>query len=123
MNAAELADMQKAEKLKAEANAFFKGQKLEEACGKYTQAIQTIRLNETLRNKKSAVDVEMACRGNLALCKLNLKDYNAVIENCEKVLENDPNNVKASYRMAQAVFAVSEGTNESQLKSALKYAE
>ena len=76
-----------------------------------------------MRSKKSAVDVEMACRGNLALCKLNLKDYNAVIDNCEKVLDNDPNNVKASYRMAQAVFAVSEGTNESQLRSALKYAE
>ena len=64
----------------------------------------------------------MACRSNLALCKLNMKDYDTVVDQCEKVLEYDPKNLKANYRMAQAVFALSEGKSPSQIKSAYKYA-
>ena len=60
-----------------------------------------------------AKEIEMACRSNLALCKLNLKEYDSVVDQCEKVLEYDPKNVKASYRMAQAVFALSEGKSAS----------
>lgn len=64
----------------------------------------------------------MACRSNLALCKLNLKEYNDVMEQCEKVLEYDSKNAKASFRMAQAIWELSEGTSASKIKSAYKYA-
>lgn len=105
--------MDKAEKLKGEANALFKESKLEDACVKYFASINTIRLNEGLKKTKQAKDVEMACRSNLALCKLNLKEYDTVVDQCEKVLEFDPNNLKGNYRMAQAVFALSEGKSAS----------
>ena len=65
----------------------------------------------------------MACRSNLAMCKINMKDYDGVIDQCERVLEYDANNVKASFRMSQAVFALSAGKSTSQLKVALKYAQ
>ena len=45
----------------------------------------------------------MACRGNIALCKLNMGDWDGVVDNCEKILENDNTNVKALFRMAQAL--------------------
>ena len=65
----------------------------------------------------------MACRSNLAQCKLNLKDYDHVIDQCERVLDYDANNIKASFRMSQAAFALSHGKSLSQLKVALKHAQ
>lgn len=72
---------------------------------------------------KVGKDTEIACRGNLAQCKINLKDYDSVIDQCERILEYDSNNVKANFRMSQAAFALSEGKSVSQLKVAMKYAE
>ena len=57
------------------------------------------------------------------MCKINLKDYDAVIDQCERVLEHEPNNVKANFRMSQAAYEISAGKNASKLKAALKYAE
>lgn len=68
-------DLDAANIQKAEANALFKQQKLEEACSKYFAAINTIRGNAELAKAKAGKDVEIACRGNLSLCKLRLKDY------------------------------------------------
>ena len=56
------------------------------------------------------------------MCKLNLKEYDQVLDQCERVLEHDPKNTKASFRMSQAAFSLSEGTNAAHLKVALKYA-
>ena len=65
----------------------------------------------------------MACRSNLAMCKLNLAQYDAVVDQCERILDFDPNNVKASFRMSKAVFAMSsDNSSLSQVKTALKYA-
>ena len=65
----------------------------------------------------------MACRNNLAMCKLNLKDYDSCIDQCERVLEHDPKNTKAAFRMSQAAFELSQGKSISQLKIALKFAD
>ena len=65
----------------------------------------------------------MACRSNLAMCKLNLKEYDLVIEQCERILDFDPSNIKASFRMSKAAFALSEGKSSSRLQVALKYAK
>ena len=53
-----------------------------------------------LKGSQAAKDVEVAIRGNLSLCKLNLKLYDDVVEHCEKILDLDPKNSKANYRMA-----------------------
>ena len=73
----------------------------------------TIRTNLALKSVKVAKDAELAIRSNLSLCKLNLKQYGDVVEQCEKILETDPKNAKANFRMSQAVFALSEGTSAS----------
>ena len=64
----------------------------------------------------------MSCRSNLALCKLNVKEYEQVVDQCERVLDYDPQNTKAAFRMSQACFELSDGASVSQLRSALKYA-
>ena len=76
-----------------------------------------------LKGSQAAKDVEVAIRGNLSLCKLNLKLYDDVVEHCEKILDLDPKNSKANYRMAQAVWELSEGVTASQVDSAFKYAK
>ena len=57
------------------------------------------------------------------MCKINQKDYDGVVDQCERVLEYDANNVKASFRMSQAAFALSAGKSVSQIKIAMKYAD
>ena len=64
----------------------------------------------------------MACRSNLAMCKLKTEEYDHVIDQCERVLEYDPRNVKASFRMSQAAFALVDNKSLSQLAVALKHA-
>lgn len=51
----------------------------------------------------------MACRSNLAMCKLNLKEYEAVVDQCERILDYDAKNVKASFRMSKAVYELADG--------------
>ena len=89
-----------------------------------------IRLNQTLKAKKDGPvkELEINCRSNLALCKLNTKEYEAVIEQCEKILEHDDSHTKAAFRMAQALWGQvsdeasdnSEST-ETQLRAAKKW--
>ena len=84
--------------MKNEANKLFKEQKLEEASAKYLSAINIIRLNQGLANRKLGHEAEINCRNNLAMCKLNLKQYDQVLDQCDRVLAIDPKNVKASFR-------------------------
>jgi tetratricopeptide (TPR) repeat protein len=109
--------------LKQEANNFFKNKQFDDACKKYQAALSTVRTNMNLKGSQAANDVEVAIRGNLSLCKLNLKLYDDVVEHCEKILDVDPKNSKANYRMAQAVWELSEGVSASQVDSAFKYAK
>jgi len=74
------ADLEKAENFKKEANASFKAQNYEEACTKYFSSINAIRLNQGLKTNKLGKECEMACRSNLALCKLNLKEYDHCVD-------------------------------------------
>ena len=115
-------DFDEAEKLKGEANTLFREQKYDEACTKYFGAINAIRLNQDLAKSQVGINTMTACRNNLAMCKLKQKDYDSVIDQCERVLEHDPKNTKAVFRMSQAAFALSQGVSVSQLKVALKYA-
>ena len=122
LTADQKSDLTKAETLKGEANKFFSAKKYEEACDSYFSAINKIRANFTLRNEKPAKECEMACRSNLALCKLNLKQYDQVLDHCDQVLEYDKTNVKASFRLAQALFALSQQNNSSSMvKSAFTH--
>jgi len=50
-----------------------KDKNFEQAAIQYSQAINALRLNQDLKSLKQARDLEVACRGNLSLCKINLK--------------------------------------------------
>lgn len=63
-------DWEGAEKLKNEANTLFKASKFTDACSKYAAAVSMIRLNDELVKTKSGKDTEIACRNNIAMCKL-----------------------------------------------------
>jgi hypothetical protein len=86
--------------LKNEANELVKQKKFDDACVKYFAAINTIRLNDKLKNLPEGKSLEMACRSNIAHCKLQVKEYDHVIDQCEKVLEYEPGNVKCTFRMS-----------------------
>ena len=79
-------------------------------------AISQIKANPDLAKDKQGKDAEMACRSNLAMCKLNLEDFDGVVDQCERILEYDARNTKASFRMSKATFALSYGKMNSQLK-------
>ena len=97
-------DIQQANVLKEEANNLYKQQKFDKACDKYYEAINEIRFNESLKNNAEARQVEIACRLNVALCKQQEKQYNVVIDQCEQVLDYEPKNWKACFRMSNAMY-------------------
>ena len=54
--------------------------KFEEASTKYMAAINQIRFNDDLAKSKVGKEAEMACRSNLAMCKLNLSEFDQVVD-------------------------------------------
>lgn len=87
--------MDRANKIKDEANLLVKQGEQEKACEKYFEAINTLRFSEKFKNSKEGKSAEMACRLNIALCKQTLGDYSAVVDQCERVLTHEPANWKA----------------------------
>jgi tetratricopeptide (TPR) repeat protein len=61
-------------------------------------------MNEKLKESSEGRVLESQARLNIALCKFNQKDYEIAIDQCERVLDKDPKNAKACFRMAQSVF-------------------
>lgn len=60
-------------------------------------------LVQNFKKAKELIDtVGIPCHLNLALCNLNMKNWNKCIEECEKVLEMDINNIKAIYRKCKS---------------------
>ncbi|KAJ1607925.1 putative peptidylprolyl isomerase [Cryptosporidium canis] len=45
---------------------------------------------------------------NLSACFLKINEFNMTILHCNKVLQNDPNNIKALYRLSQAYMNIYE---------------
>ena len=80
MPAADQNDLAKSESFKNEANDLVKAKKFEEACVKYFAAINVVRLNDKLKNLAEGKTIEMACRANIAHCKLQVKEYDHVID-------------------------------------------
>ena len=43
-------------------------------------SINQIRFNDDLAKSKVGKEAEMACRSNIAMCKLNLKEFDSVLD-------------------------------------------
>eukprot|EP01121_Diplochlamys_sp_Union-15-3_P013706 TRINITY_DN4290_c0_g2_i2.p1 TRINITY_DN4290_c0_g2~~TRINITY_DN4290_c0_g2_i2.p1 ORF type:complete len:417 (-),score=91.15 TRINITY_DN4290_c0_g2_i2:82-1332(-) len=93
-----------ASKRKEQGNELFKNQLYQRAIAKYDKAIDLMAYEHNLKDdeKKKAQDLKIPCQNNLAMVYLKLKNYKKVIETCQKVLETEPNNVKALYRRGVA---------------------
>lgn len=92
------------------------------ACLKYFAAINTIRLNDSLKTQKEGKTLEIACRSNIAHCKIQTKEFDQVVDQCEKVLDAEPNNAKCQFRMATAIWNLNgENRSDSEVKSAFKF--
>merc|ERR1712063_191992 len=58
--------------------------------------------DETMKTK--AKDLKKLCELNKAACFLKLKEYGEAKKACDTVLKEEPNNVKAMFRKAQACY-------------------
>ncbi|KAG8196097.1 hypothetical protein JTE90_007835 [Oedothorax gibbosus] len=99
--------LQTVPKLKELGNQLYKKQQYEDAAKKYAEALgmlEQLLLREKPGDKEwlelEKVKIPILC--NYAQCKLLQKDYYAVIEYTNTILEKDKNNVKALFRRAKA---------------------
>eukprot|EP00736_Rhodelphis_marinus_P013852 Rmarinus@m.29284 len=95
-----------AETKKAEGNALFKAGKWLRAQQKYNRALKF--LDSCYKDKERASAAKIPCQLNLAATQLRLGDNKVAIATCNKVLDADPNNVKAHFRRGQALLALDE---------------
>jgi len=86
--------VQKLDRLKTEGNAEYKAGRWAAAAEKYQQALEVDPLNKGTNSK---------ILQNRALCRIQLKDYSAAIEDCEKAISMDPSYTKAKKTKATAL--------------------
>ena len=81
--------------MKDQANALVKASKHAEASEKYFEAISTLRFSDKFKNSAEGKALESACRLNIAVCKQAMGEFSVVIDQCERVLSQEPTNWKA----------------------------
>lgn len=90
----------------------FKENNLEGAAIQYSKALKYIipvttpnihlEIEELESEEREVISLKSTLMLNLAACQLKFKQYPHVVENCNRVLELEPKNVKALYRRGQA---------------------
>jgi len=90
--------MVQAKLLKEQGNKYLKEGKLELALKKYNRSKNYL---SGFKENEECNQLQTAIHSNLALVYLKQNNNDEVIANCNKVLELDPNNIKALYRRGQ----------------------
>ncbi|CAE8613642.1 unnamed protein product, partial [Polarella glacialis] len=83
----------------------FKQGRIAMAMERYRKVIDMFNYVDNFKedsNKEKAKELKKVCELNRAACHLKLKAYVEAKTSCDSVLKDDPNNVKALYRRAQA---------------------
>eukprot|EP01098_Paradermamoeba_levis_P015208 TRINITY_DN7592_c0_g1_i1.p1 TRINITY_DN7592_c0_g1~~TRINITY_DN7592_c0_g1_i1.p1 ORF type:complete len:784 (+),score=306.59 TRINITY_DN7592_c0_g1_i1:93-2354(+) len=93
-----------AQKKKLQGNQVFKEYDYAEAAGYYAQALSYIEdlYKPTEEQQKEVRELKISLLLNISACFLKLNKFARAIENCKKVIELDPTNIKALFRRAQA---------------------
>jgi len=103
-NASEQERVDEGFRYKTEGNAMFKELRYAAAIKKYTKALDWVDKDfeddEELKKKKLELDI--SANNNLALIYLKRKDYAEATEHATKVLDIEPNNLKALLRRGQS---------------------
>ena len=87
--------------IKNSGNELFRQGRYAQAAGNYREAIRLLEGNAL---SKEAIDLEIACRSNLANCEAKDGNYGEVVEQCKKILVFGENG-KAFYRYGHALNA------------------
>jgi len=102
--------IQEAGKKKNQGNIVFKEFDYENAAKLYMEALNYLAdlydLSPTEQEEVNAIKVP--CHLNIALCCTKIDRYNQAIENCNKALEIEKNNIKALFRRAQCYVQLSQ---------------
>ncbi|GFQ08011.1 peptidyl-prolyl cis-trans isomerase fkbp65 [Phtheirospermum japonicum] len=101
---------------KNDGNILFKAGKFQLASKKALSIFNTLQASKCAEYSHSFTDYEklqantlrLSCYLNAAACKLKLGEYQHVSRLCTKVLELDPQNVKALFRRSQAYMRTSD---------------
>ncbi|KAF8396142.1 hypothetical protein HHK36_017755 [Tetracentron sinense] len=95
-----------ADQRKMDGNVYFKDEKLEAAMQQYETAIAYMGDDFMFqlfgKYRDMALAVKNPCHLNMAACFIKLKRYKDAIEQCNIVLAQDENNVKALFRRGKA---------------------
>ncbi|XP_065852020.1 70 kDa peptidyl-prolyl isomerase-like isoform X2 [Euphorbia lathyris] len=102
--------LEASQKKKLDGNMFFKAGKFWLASNKYHKASNYVEYDHSFSDDEKCIanGLKLACNLNNAACKLKLGDYLQASRLCTKVLEQDPSNVKALFRRAEAYLKISE---------------
>ncbi|MCO5564326.1 hypothetical protein L7F22_017986 [Adiantum nelumboides] len=120
MNATE--KLEAAAKKKEEGNAFFKAGNYWRAAKRYERAAIYIEQDKPFSGdeKQQVQALKLSCYLNCAACKLKLNEFRVAVDLCSRVLELEPENLKALYRRLQAYIQVGElDLAESDIQKAL----
>ena len=102
--------IEQAELLKNKGAELFKGGKFTSALKKYKKMVEFLE-NETYEldeERNESTRLQLAANLNIAACCLKTKSYTEAIERASKALELDAKNEKATFRVGQAYFGLSE---------------
>jgi FK506-binding protein 4/5 len=98
MSFAEKLDL--ANRRKSEGNELFQKGKYERAIKKYKVVLDLFEYDSSLKDdeKPKANELKTQCSLNSAMAHFKVKDFKESLSLCEKVLKNEPRNLKALYR-------------------------
>ncbi len=96
------------QKIKSSGNTFFKKQDNKTAMRKYRKALKYVDLlresmGTTREDQEAKIrTLEVPCCLNVAAVSIRTGDFEEALKQCDKILEVEPDNVKALYRRAQS---------------------
>nr|KAG5689470.1 hypothetical protein BaRGS_021017 [Batillaria attramentaria] len=105
MNAAE--KLEESKIVKEKGTAYFKKGSYSKAITNYKKIVSFLEHEtsfQTDEEKQLKEQLLLAAHLNIAMCHLKLKEYVETEDSCAKVLEMDPDNVKALFRRGQALL-------------------
>jgi len=94
--------LERSQSLKDRALPHFKIGRYNQAIEFYERIITFLKTNKLDNDYQRGLPMTISAISNIALCYLKIKDFLNVVTNCQKVLELDDKNVKATFRMAEA---------------------